>query len=387
MHYIPISRAKIRATVLEELITDVQMRETVEQVANLLEAIWHHRSHGDFEALKKLYTALDPDSNETTNGEGASQFLTTFEKMLTDGNWEQISDEELQAALDGEDVFPISLDVRFDELVTNRLFKLGEAAHEQTKTSLFGLKKTTSTVDVYDRVIQALQFQDRAWFEANNRVKHYPGDAAKGLHLRLFKTVPKLDLETIYPNTTPNMRTIDKMKIAAPLVGGLVTLGIKFGPLLFGKAEGSGSLAVVGGIVSALGTYMLKSYLSYRKTREQYLAQVSKDLYFKGQANNSAVMNVVTDLSEEQEVKEALLAYCFLLSESAENYDEARLDARIEAWLSERFQVEVDFEVDDALGKLRDLELLMTGDAGVLNVVPAAHALERLKKYWQGLHG
>ena len=287
MHYIPISRAKIRDEVLTQLFSDESVRGILEKVADLFEAIWHQRSHADFEALKHLYTTLDPDSNEAIDEGQADHFLETFERMLTDGNWEQITDGELQAALDGEDVFPISLDVRFDELVTNRLFKLGEETHERTKSSFFGLKKVTQTIDVYDRVIQALRFQDQSWFEANHRMKHFPGDAVGGLHLRLFKTVPKLDLETIYPNTTPNMRTIDKMKIAA-LVGGL-TLGIKFGPLLFEKAEGSGSLAVVGGIVSALATYMLKSYLSYRKTKEQYLAQVSKDLYFKGQANNSAV--------------------------------------------------------------------------------------------------
>ena len=114
---------------------------------------------------------------------------------------------------------------------------------------------------------------------------------------------------------------------------------------------------------------MVKSYMSYRTTKEKYLAHVSKDLYFKGQANNGAVLNVVTDLSEEQEVKEALLAYCFLWVESAKKYDQTALDNRVENWLKDAFGVDVDFEVDDAIGKLEDLNLLRSHEDGHLVVV------------------
>ena len=139
-------------------------------------------------------------------------------------------------------------------------------------------------------------------------MKNFPGKDARGLHMHLFKTVPKLDLETIFPNTTPNMRGIDRLKILAPALAGIVTITAKFGPILFGDSPGDTNLSLIFGTLVGLFTYMLRSYLAFRKTKESYLAQVSKDLYFKGQANNSAVINLVTDLSEEQEVKEAILA-------------------------------------------------------------------------------
>ena len=124
---------------------------------------------------------------------------------------------------------------------------------------------------------------------------------------------------------------IDKVKVAVPLVGGVVTLAAKFGPLIFGHKAADTSAAFIAGAVAAFMTYMVKAYLSFRKTKEKYLAKVSQDLYFKGQANNSAVLNLITDIGEEQEVKEALLAYAFLLVESDQKYDMARLDDRIEA--------------------------------------------------------
>ena len=214
--------------------------------------------------------------------------------------------------------------------------------------------------------------------------------------LRLFKTIPKLDLEVIFPNTSPKMRRIDQMKILAPLMGGLATLGMKFGPLLFGYGSGETSLALIGGILSALATYIVKSWTKYMKTKEAYLSQVSKDLYFKGQANNQAVINMVIDFSEEQEVKEALLAYSFLLLDSEQQHTMDSLDNRIENWL-EKHGANVDFEVDDALNKLLELGLLnregnesdgensFSSNEKITVLNPDA-TLARLDEIWDGIY-
>jgi hypothetical protein len=113
---------------------------------------------------------------------------------------------------------------------------------------------------------------------------------------------------------------------------------------------------------------------------------VSQDLYFKGQANNSAVLNLITDIGEEQEVKEALLAYAFLLVESDQKYDMAGLDDRIEEWIQDTFDVVVDFEVDDALHKLERFKLLKKDDNNCLSVVPVADALEIMDDYWDNIY-
>ena len=91
------------------------------------------------------------------------------------------------------------------------------------------------------------------------------------------------------------------------------------------------------------------------------------------------------DLSEEQEVKEALLAYSFLQIEGDQNYTMESLDDRVEAWLQATFSVTVDFEVRDALGKLRNLGLLHE-EEGRLSVIPPKEALIRLDEIWDGLY-
>ena len=384
--YIPVSRAKVKQALFNLDGVDEQQRAGLAKVSEMLEAIWHHSSHDGLEELKSLYEDMDPDQIGVANADGCETFLHTFEECLVDGNWEEINDEEMEDALEGEDVFPISLDVRFDEFKVMKLYKLGEITLEDVRTSMFGFKKENVTIDAFDRVVQILVFHDEEWFAERKRMKHYQGDEGKGLHIRLFKIVPKLDLETIFPNTSPQMRNIDKIKIFAPLVGGLVSLAMKFGPLLFGGQTGDTSMSVVGGLLSALGMYVLKSYMSYQKTREKYQTQVSKDLYFKGQANNAAVLNMIVDLGEEQEVKEALLAYTFLLVENDRGYNEEALDDRIEGWLMDTFGYDIDFEVDDALAKLIDMKLLNSAEDGTLSVVGIEEALAILDDYWDNIY-
>lgn len=384
-HYIPVSRARVREELFQlEGVSD-QQRESLSKVAGMLEAIWHHRAHAGLERLKLLYEKLDPDQFGEPELGGRDEFLSVLFETLGSGNWEEISDEEMQAAMEGESVFPISLDIRSDEFVAMHLFKLGELVVSDVRSSWFGLKKEEVEIDSYDRVIQIIQFQEKEWFEERKRSKHYPGVEASGLHLRLFKTVPKLDLETIYPNTSPMMKVIDKVKIIAPLLGGFVTLGLKFGPLLVGADTGDTSLSVIAGLCTALGTYVLKTYMSYQKTKEKYQTQVSKDLYFKGQANNTAVLNLLVDLAEEQEVKEALLAYTFLLVESDKKYGRKTLDSRIEQWLTETFGYQIDFEIVDALTKLQQMKLIREEADGLLSVPPTAEALTILDEQWDGI--
>ena len=384
-YYIPVSRFRVKEALFAmDGVTD-SLAEDLGQVSKMLEALWHHDAHNTQETLKSIYEGVDPFEHPDGDLPNIPKFLSTFDEVLQDGNWEAISEQEMEDALEGEDVFPISLDVRFDEFKEMRLYKLGEVQFTDERKRLWGLKSETVEVDAYDRVLQIVQYHDLEWFKSKRRMKHFPGKHARGLHMHLFKTVPKLDLETIFPNTTPNMRNIDRLKIFAPAMAGLVTVGLKFGPILLGEDPGDTNFSIIMGTLVGLMTYMLRSYLAYRTTKESYLAQVSRDLYFKGQANNSAVINLVTDLSEEQEVKEALLAYCFLQVESHRDYTMESLDDRIEEWLKATFSVTVDFEVRDALGKLRNLGLL-NEEEGKLRVLPPKEALKRLDEIWDGLY-
>ena len=155
--------------------------------------------------------------------------------------------------------------------------------------------------------------------------------------------------------------------------------------MLFGNEAGDSGTAVLGGLLTALASYIVKTYISYQKTREKFQTQVSKDMYFKGQANNSAVINTVVGIGEEQEIKEALLAYFFILLDT-EKYNQQSLDNKVEVWIRQQFSVDIDFEVHDALDKLSNMNLLISESDGYLSVVEPTKALSILDEYWDNIY-
>lgn len=385
-HFIPISTNELFSALLESDLVPRDKQEAYRNIICMHEAIWHHSAHEQLRSLKSQYQALDPNQSSFTYSENdVESFISVLDEVLKDGNWVPISHEEIDEALNGEDVLPISLDVRFEEFRTMRLYKLGTETKDVTSKSLFGLRKDTKSAQIFENVITVLEFQDEKWFaDDKKRLRNKIETEIGGLHIRLFRDVPHLDLEVIFPNTSPSMRTFDKIKIAAPLVGGFVSLALKYLPLLFGSQAADTSLSLLGGVLAGLGTYVLKTYTSYQKTRENFRKIVARDMYFKGMANDSPVLTYIVDLAESQEVKEAVLAYVFL-SSNPNGISEDQLDERVENWLEQTFGVIVDFEVDDALSKLSDMKLLRS-DNGHYTVVDPHVALEILDDYWDGLY-
>jgi hypothetical protein len=386
--YIPVSKSKIKKALLERMQLNQETRGELENLFKMFEVIWHHDLHHNLENLKEGYESMNPDVQSEivyTKAELES-FLGTLDSAMIDGNWAPVTTQELDEALEGEDVLAISLDVRFDEFKEMKLYKLGHHHDEIEVTSMYGLKKETKTVKIFDKILTVLEFKDEDWFmEERKRKKHYLGDDGKGVHIRLFRDVPHLDMEVIFPNTSPSMRTLEKIKISAPLIGGVVSLGMKYIPILFGGNSGSTSLSLIGGILTALGTYVLKTYTSYQKTREKFRSLVAKDMYFKGLANNESVLTYIVDMAEEQEVKEAICAYMFIL-QSTTPVNEEQVDNHIEQWLKHTFGIDIDFEVDDALGKLEKMNLLHIDENGFLSVEDVKSSLVIMDEYWDNLY-
>ncbi|MBD37733.1 MAG: hypothetical protein CMB10_01685 [Euryarchaeota archaeon] len=386
--YIPISKSKIKKALLERVQLEPNARRELENLFKMFEVIWHHDMHHDLEELKEGYESMNPDvhSDITYTQPELDSFLQTLDSAMIDGNWAPVTTQELDEALEGEDVLAISLDVRFDEFKEMKLYKLGFHHDEIEVSSMYGLKKETKTVKIFDKILTVLEFKGEDWFmEERKRKKHYLGDDGKGVHIRLFRDVPHLDMEVIFPNTSPSMRTLEKIKISAPLIGGVVSLGMKYIPILFGGNSGSTSLSLIGGILTALGTYVLKTYTSYQKTREKFRSMVAKDMYFKGLANNESVLTYIVDMAEEQEVKEAICAYMFVLQSTAP-VNEEQVDDQIEQWLKQTFSIDIDFEVDDALEKLEKMNLLHVDANGFLSVEDVNSSLVIMDDYWDNLY-
>jgi hypothetical protein len=86
------------------------------------------------------------------------------------------------------------------------------------------------------------------------------------------------------------------------------------------------------------------------------------------------------DAAEEEEVKEALLAYFFLLKQNRP-VQKGRLDDLIENWFETRWNCRINFEIEDALAKLERLELV-TREGETLRCRPLAEAKRQLDHIW-----
>lgn len=110
---------------------------------------------------------------------------------------------------------------------------------------------------------------------------------------------------------------------------------------------------------------------------------LSDNLYFKNLDNNAGVFHTLIDAAEEEDFKEALLAYTFLLKHKP-GLNKLELDEQIEAWFMNKYNCPLDFEISDALNKLERMHLVTrTGD--IYQALSLTQAKQYLDKRWDAL--
>ena len=89
------------------------------------------------------------------------------------------------------------------------------------------------------------------------------------------------------------------------------------------------------------------------------------------------------DAAEEEDFKEAILAYSFLLNNKDGLTAEA-LDEKIEYWFKVKYQCELDFEIVDALSKLERMELVELNN-NVYQAIALDEAKIILDTHWDNI--
>jgi hypothetical protein len=140
------------------------------------------------------------------------------------------------------------------------------------------------------------------------------------------------------------------------------------------------AFAAMSGLV-ALVAFIMRQWLRYEHQSLKYQKELTDNIYFRNVNNNAGIFDYMIGAAEEQECKEAFLAYYFLRSAKSPP-TQPELDRRIELWLRDTFGIAIDFEVDDALIKLERLGLLKRDRGGRLGVLAPARTLSRLDEVW-----
>ncbi len=172
-------------------------------------------------------------------------------------------------------------------------------------------------------------------------------DVDRTIHIKLFKHIPLADLEMIFPDSRIRMKPFDRAMLVLTALGGCWAAW-----RAFESTHRSAAFVVLG----VLAAYMIKLVVGYIRARNNYAAQMARDLYHKNLDNNVGVLQSLTDTLQGQEFKEAALVYCILRQEGAA-LTAVQLDGRVESFVQREFPgVQVDFEIQDALRKLVEPE-------------------------------
>ena len=213
--------------------------------------------------------------------------------------------------------------------------------------------------------------------------------------IKYFRNIVDWDLNALFPNVRVVMSRFDKLFLSVPAVAGAVPILLNLAStvtvlfLVIGFYLGvSGAVeqdqmktafAAMSGLV-ALGGFVMRQWVKYQRQSLRYQKELADNIYFRNINNNAGIFDYIIGAAEEQECKEAFLAYYFLRTMPSPP-TQTELDEHIEQWLRDTFGVDVDFEVDDALAKLDRLELLRR-DGERLSVPPPEAALARLDYVW-----
>ena len=395
-----------KADVVEMCIKDARLAETeikeFREFCQILEALFHFEFHTRLEKLKTCYGPFNPDADtrkvynysESEKKNLQKQLVSEMTTVLTAANFEKVTAEDLQQALAEESLFKIRLEVDFEDFEDVIFFRRGEIVKEETLVKFFGLSKKTFKFTNYERVAIYIKFKEKPYFENRKRKNLYfePGSTI----IKLFQNVPRADLEMLFPNSKVRMKPIDKFIIGVPAaVSGIIVLVTKLGAslLLVGSAVSfwlgfkneevqikQQHLIALGAGLGTLGGFLFKQISKYKNRKIKFMKALSDNLYFKNLDNNAGVFYHLIDAAEEEEFKEAVLAYYFLLT-AEDPLTKNQLDSRIENWLAEGWDCQIDFEIGDAVNKLQRLKLIQQ-DGEILNAVPLSTAKQQLDAIW-----
>ena len=399
-NFIPLTKSDIKTLCQASLADECQADFSA--FCLLLEHTLHYEHYQLLNTLKENYAPFDPNKDTldlqqlTAQQRESAQtlFNNAFTQVLSKANFEQITADDLTQALNEESLFKVRLEVNFDDFAHVVFYRRGEQQKTETIRSWFGLRKQTIHFTNYDRVAVYIQFKDEAYFSKTKRtlIGFEPGATI----IKLFQNVPKADLEMLFPNSQVRMRAIDKVVIGgSAIIGGAIVLITKLGASIllllalfsywFGLSDQPVTLnqqqLIALGLGSAIfGSFIFKEWSKFKNRKIKFMKALADNLYVKNLDNNAGVFHHLLDNAQDEEFKEAILAYT-VLTQANKGMTANEIDQYIEHWLKQKTGLDIDFEIDDALCKLTRLSLVVQ-QADRFYAQPISEANRILDEQW-----
>jgi len=386
-HYIPLRPTDLIQKLANEPQVTIFEREQLVQLYKLLEATIHYQYQSRLSALKTAYLPFNPDEETIEQASCSADertkrceiLFTEFDALLTRANYRRLSREDIERAVRSPS--ELGLRLRLDLKIFERLevYVRGYCDLTRPRQSWHKRwrKEQRATIPGYRRLAVIFRLRERSSLTD-------PLDT-QAVVLKLFKNIPHEDVEILLPGANVQIGLADQARIVVPTISGLGLTLFKLaqGAAVIAFASVYGLIAYLGLVAGAIG-YGVRSFHGYLRTREKHQLNLTRHLYFQNLDNNAGVIYHLLAEAEEQELREALLAWWLLWRGGLAAASTEEIDRAAEKWLRERCSIEADFEVSDALDKLKRFGLASeTGVSGARwRAVTIEEALEALDRAW-----
>ncbi len=356
---------------MERILADRRLAEEslpqIHELRKMLAARFHFDYYEILDSLKRDFVAFDPDRDTLAEPEYSEQELDEkcrrvhagAKLLLERANFVEMTAEQLDACLELQPVGGLSVHVDKRDFDEFNVFYRG-IREKEIREPRFYLFQRTRTTTVFSRVFVLARLN-----------KENGGTVLA----KMFKDVSVENLKIIVPKVRLGMPVFDRLKIGGTFFGSLATTIYK---LVVAVTLSWWLFALV---LSGLMIATFKGIMSFLSSKTKYLHVFSSSLYFRSVSNNKAALTSLVDAAEEQELKEAILAYFTLFILRDRDLTLETLDEAVEAWIAEQFKLNVDFEVDDAVRKLEEKGLFVSRGP-VYKVFDLPSTLRRLDKAW-----
>ncbi|XP_012701068.1 uncharacterized protein LOC101764585 isoform X2 [Setaria italica] len=263
------------------------------------------------------------------------------------------------------------------------------ASRESCKNNIWEIVKTSFRILFGRSTLQEPAFQELIllYTDENDQSEKKDKSEMLPLQLKIYEKIPIPDLPVVFPHKKLSFRILDTVRLDIATVIGLLAYVVNYKFESLASSPSAFLLDIVA--ISALLILVFRVGLGYKQTRDRYQLLVNKTLYEKTLASGFGSVYFLLDASEQQQYKEALLAYAMLLCRNKYQVSSrASIRDTCEQFMYEKFKAKIEMPIDKAMETLVRLglviELPTNGGSSVIGL-PCSEAYDILRSRWDSL--
>ena len=406
-HFIPVTRGALAERLSRPHAWPAGIASDARRFFRYLD-YWRQQRHATgLMWLLRAYEPFSPDSDlfvtrTFTDRERealALEVVEGVERLLTQANYVAIERDNIERMiLTKESHYGLDLKVDFGVFEEIRVHYRGASVRKESRRQMSRFfRKQEFDVPVFRRVcvlfklktparhIEDVMRQLRISREEASRYvrkvrKHIPPQISEScIYVKMFKNLPRSDVEMIFPNTQVKFRLHDKMWLGVSGTGAV-------GAGMFGAA---GKMALLfsnpvtaAGAVGGVGMVLFRQIMNVMNQKQRYMSIMAQNLYFHAVGDNRGVLTDLAERAAEEDFKEEILLYSVLAKETVNKADLELVDEAIERYLGATFGLQIDFDVTDAYQRLLADGIVSEAPDGTITTLAPNDAALHIDAMW-----